>query len=126
MDDETQRYIDREVHKQLTLAVDGMRRTLRAKREAERRKTWWRRALSWVSQHINGVVLEFRRKQWARLSEAERAELEDKWLTRTLPKLRGNGPVLIRRLESGDEDRARVLESDFVKNILEQPAKDVN
>jgi len=126
MDDQTRQYIEAEVTRQLSSAVNRMRVMLREKHEAAFRKSWWRRAFAWVGLRVHALVLEYRRQQWERLSEAERGAHEDRWLTTTLPKLRGTPPSPRARLEPGDEDRAQVLETDFVKNILGTTSKETH
>lgn len=138
MDNQTKQFIQDEVHHQLARAIDGMRKEL-LKKERAKHRPWWKRALQWVSARFYGFVLEYKRQQWARLSDAERAAAEDAWLSTTLPKLgshavgvfQGTGiqvrPTLtrVRRYEASDEDREQVLESEFVKSILE-PTKEIS
>lgn len=125
MDSETKYYIQDEVNRQLSYAVDEMRKALAKKALAERRQVWWRRLYAWAAGQIGGRILAYRLRRWESLSEEERRASEDLWLGRTLKRLSGKWRTE-RNVETGPEAREEVLETDFVKSILEQPSKDVN
>ena len=77
---------------------------------------WWVRLRAWLTRPL----LAFKAWRYARLPEEKREALEDAWLDSTQRKLRGRPPVAVRRLETGPEDRAVILEHDFVRFLHEE------